>query len=92
MKIVNDLIKEVNKIQNELKRAKVNPSTQNIINYEVSNVIQRLKSLYDLIVIDKAVSKITIWGEDGYFIGKNETLKVRELAEQHYIEEENEDE
>lgn len=92
MKIVNDIIKEVNKIQNELKRSEIKPSTQNIINYEISNTVQRLKSLYEFIVIDKAANKISKWGEDRYFIGKNETLEVRELAEQHYKEEDNDDE
>lgn len=88
MHSVNHLEKRVWQLIQLLKTSTVNDNTQRIIQYEAEHTATRLKHLLEIIEMDNISNKI-IGGNEIIF---PKVLEVRELAEQHYKEEDNEDE
>ena len=83
MEDINKFIATINSLQKQLKTAKISSITQHIFSYEITNLIDRVNRLSNLIKMDDYSNNIG--GE--YSVIFSEVEKVRELAEQHYIEE-----
>lgn len=88
MRRITHINNRVNKIEKLLKNSKLDPATEQLVDYEVARIISDLDKLYSTVNINVFQVKL-ITGNDPVF---SEVLKVRELAEQHYKEEDNENE
>lgn len=82
------LLAAVNGLQKQLKTAKLNSITQHILSYEITNLVDKVNRLSDLIKMDNYSNNI----RGGFSVIFPEVEKVKELAEQHYIEEDKENE
>ena len=88
MRHITHINNRVNKIEKLLKNSKLDPATEQLVDYEVARIISDLDRLYEVVYMHTIQSTL-ITGNDPVF---SEVLKVRELAEQHYKEEDNENE
>lgn len=83
MRNITHINNRVNKIEKLLRNTKLTPVTEQVVDYEVTRIISDLDRLYSIVNMNVIQSKL-ITGKEPVF---PEVLKVRELAEQHYKEE-----
>lgn len=83
MRSIAHINNKVNRIEKLLRNEKLDPATEQLVDYEVARIISDLDKLYSIVNMNVIQSKL-ITGNDQIF---SEVLKVRDLAEQHYKEE-----
>lgn len=88
MRSITHINNKVNRIEKLLRNAKLSPVTEQLLDYEVTRIISDLDRLYSIVIMNVIQTKL-ITGKEPVF---PEVLKTRELAEQHYKEEDNENE